>query len=78
MATASMGEKPASRADSPYTNPNPRADTAIPSASMSRRRRLSARVASAAGDDAPGAAEPGEGAWTGSVTWEESPVRSGA
>ena len=40
IAIASTGEKPASRAESPKTKPNPAAETAIPAESASSRRRL--------------------------------------
>jgi hypothetical protein len=43
MAMASTGENPACRADKPYTNPKPVALAAMPSASISRRRRSARR-----------------------------------
>src|SRR4051794_17130309 len=39
MEPASIGEKPAARALSPYTSPKPAAETMIPTESMRSRRR---------------------------------------
>src|SRR3954447_21469431 len=44
MEPASIGEKPAARALSPYTSPKPAAETMIPTASMRSLRRDSALV----------------------------------